>query len=90
MEDPGFYHHVKTVKYYEETCDAEIFLDNDISVKNKVEFIYTIKENGYADVVVTRIFEDYAAHGLPSDLRSDVLVSIGDRINRKIDEISWT
>lgn len=88
--DSGFYHHIKTEKFLEETCVAEIFLDDDHSVKNKIEFKYIVKDDGYADVIVTRIYENYTPYvGTPSDLRFDVLVAIGDRINRKINEISW-
>ncbi len=87
----GHYHHTPTEKFYSEQCIAEIFLDDDHSVKNKVEFKYTLKSDGYADVIVTKIYEDYSPYvGAPSDLRADVLVAIGDCIQCKINEISWT
>lgn len=71
-----------------DSCNADVYLENENMTPVKVEFCYIIMPDGFINVTVKKIEKEF--FGVPSDLRYDVTVAIGQHVNRKINEISWT
>ncbi len=85
------YQDTPELKHFKDSVVAEIYLEDDHSVKKLVEFTYCEPESNYVNVTITNIDKDFTPHlSMPSDLRYDVIMAIGDHLNKKINEISWT
>lgn len=81
----------KTITPIKDSCWIRIFIGNGHAEDARnIHFEYTLGNPGYADVVVTSPIEEFAFIEEPTDLKFDILTGIGDHINKKINDISWT